>query len=500
MTTNTATGSASGSASDEAGAKRDSRWWGLVVISLAQLMVWLDATIIAVALPSAQEAVGLTDVSRQWTVTAYALTFGGLLLLGGRIGDIIGVKRSLLIGVVGFALASVLGGMATTPAMLIGSRAAQGVFAALIAPSTLSLISSTFTDAAERAKAFGIFTAISMSGGATGLILGGALTDYLDWRWCFYINILFAAAIVVGGYLALPTPKRNPETRLDVPGAVLATGGMLALIYGLGEGGTKGWGSPVIVGSLIAAVALLGAFVVVQAKSARPLLPLRVITNRNSGGAFLAMAISAFCMLGMFLGMTYQLQTVMEYSPLKAGLAFLAYIVTAAVYSTKVASKLLLRLRPNVMIVAGLVISALGLLVLTRLTPESDYLTGVFPALFLFGIGVGNLAVPVFQTAMSATEARDAGIVSAVVNTSQQVGGSIGTALLNTISTSAAATYLGSRAVTATTTQEASVHGLAVACAFAAGVALVGAVLAGTLINVRPQRPAAPAAAKTDQE
>ncbi|MFC9293545.1 MFS transporter [Streptomyces sp. NPDC057011] len=472
---------------------RDTRWWGLVIISLAQLMVWLDATIVAVALPSAQEAVGLTDASRQWTVTAYALTFGGLLLLGGRVGDVLGLKRSLMIGVIGFSLASAIGGAATTPGMLVGARAAQGVFAALIAPSTLSLISSTFTVPAERAKAFGIFTAISMSGGATGLILGGALTDYLDWRWCFYINIFFAAAILIGGYLALVNPERNRDTKLDVPGAILATAGMLALIYGLGEGGSQGWDSPVILGALGGAVVLLGAFVLVQHRSERPLLPLRVLTNRNSGGAFLAMSISAFCMLGMFLGMTYQLQSVMGYSPFKTGLAFLAYIVTAAVYSTKVASKLLLRLRPNVMIAAGLVISAIGLLVLTRLTPDSGYLTGVFPALILFGLGVGNLAVPVFQTAMAAAEPRDAGIVSAVVNTSQQVGGSVGAALLNTVSTSAAATYLASHAGAAGAEQEAAVHGLALACAVAAGVALVGAVVSGTLINVRPKRPEAAA-------
>ncbi|MDH6131101.1 EmrB/QacA subfamily drug resistance transporter [Kitasatospora sp. MAA4] len=467
---------------------RDMRWWGLVVISLAQLMVWLDATIVAVALPSAQKAVGLTDVSRQWTVTAYALTFGGLLLLGGRLGDVLGRKRSLMIGITGFALASVVGGAATTPAMLIGARAAQGVFAALIAPNTLSLISATFTDAAERAKAFGVFTAISMSGGATGLILGGALTDYVDWRWCFYINIVFAVVVVVGGYLALPDPPRQSGTRLDVPGAVLATGGMLALIYGLGEGGARGWTSPVILASLAAAVVLLGSFLVAQHRSAQPLLPLRVLANRNSGGAFLAMAVSAFCMLGMFLGMTYQLQSVMGYSPLKAGLAFLAYIVTAAGYSTKVASKLLLRVRPGVMIAAGLGISALGLLYLTQLTPSSSYLTGVFPALFLFGLGVGNVAVPVFQTAMSATEARDAGIVSAVVSTSQQLGGSIGTALLNTISTSAAATYLAAHVGRTGATQAAGVHGLAVACACGAVVALAGAVAAGTLITVGPKK------------
>ena len=479
------------SAPDEIKPKDLSRWTGLAVISLAQLMVTLDSTIVAVALPSAQTAVGLTDVSRQWAVTAYALTFGGLLLLGGRIGDYMGRKWSLIVGVSGFALASALGGAAVNAEMLLSARALQGAFAALIAPATLSLISTTFSDPRERAKAFGIFTATSMSGGATGLVLGGVLTSFLDWRWCLYVNLPIAAVILIGGWLTLPSPPARTDVKIDVPGATLGTLGMLALIYGLGEAGGKGWHSPVIIGALVAAVLLLAGFVVLQTKVANPLLPLRILTNRNTGGAFLAMAISAFCMLGMFLGMTYQLQSVMGYEPVEAGLAFLAYIVTAAVYSTQIAPRLLLRVKPGLMIAAGLVISALGLLLLTRLTPESTYLTDIFPALFLFGIGVGNIAVPIFSTAMSAADTRDAGIVSAVVSTSQQIGGSIGTALLNTLSTSAAAAYLLSHPAGVGARGAAMVHGLATACAMAAAVALAGALIAGTLINIDPRKKAA---------
>ncbi|GAA1410091.1 MFS transporter [Catellatospora coxensis] len=473
---------------EQAGRGPSSRWTGLAVISLAQLMVTLDSTIVAVALPSAQQDVGLTDVTRQWAVTAYALTFGGLLLLGGRIGDHIGRRRSLIIGVAGFALASALGGAAGTAATLLAARALQGVFAALIAPATLSLISLTFLDPKERARAFGIFTATSMSGGATGLVLGGALTTLLDWRWCLYVNLPIAAVILIGGWLTVPGTDGRHDAKLDVPGAVLGTLGLLSLIYGLGEAANLGWSSPVIIGALLLGALLLATFAVVESKVSAPLLPLRVLTNRNSGGAFLAMAVSAFCMLGMFLGMTYQLQSVMGYKPIQAGLAFLAYIVTAAIYSTQVAPKLLLRVRPGMMISAGLVVSAVGLLLLTRLTPESTYLVDILPALLLFGIGVGNIAVPIFSTAMSAADTRDAGIVSAVVSTSQQIGGSIGTALLNTVSTVAAAGYLLSNPTGADPEAAAMVHGLAVACAVAGGVALLGALAARLLIVIDPRR------------
>jgi len=472
-----------------AAARDNSRWWALAIISLAQLMVTLDSTIIAVALPSAQRAVGLTDVSRQWTITAYALAFGGFLLLGGRLGDLLGRRRSLMIGMIGFAVASGLGGAATNAATLVAARGLQGLFAALIAPATLSLISITFVDVRERAKAFGVFTATSMCGGATGLILGGVLTDFVDWRWCLYVNVPIVVIAVVGVLTVLPKVPPQAGVRLDVPGAVLGTAGLLALIYGLGEAAAYGWDSPRIIGALAAAVLLLGAFLYVQSRVANPLLPLRVLANRNSGGAFLAMAIAAFCMLGMFLGMTYQMQSVMGYSPVKTGLAFLAYIVPAALYSTQVASRLLLHVKPGLMIGGGLALAAVGLFLLTRLTTESGYLADVFPALLLFGIGVGNLAVPIFSTAMAAAQARDAGIVSAVVNTSQQIGGSIGVALLNTISVSAAASYVATHA--GSDAAQGAVHGLSAACAWAAGMALVGAVLAPLLITVDPRRKAA---------
>ena len=477
-----------------AGRGPSGRWTGLAVISLAQLMVTLDSTIVAVALPAAQQDVGLTDVTRQWVVTAYALTFGGLLLLGGRVGDHLGRRRSLVIGVAGFALASALGGAAGSAETLLAARALQGAFAALIAPATLSLISLTFPEPKERARAFGIFTATSMSGGATGLVLGGALTTLLDWRWCLYVNLPIAAVILVGGRLTVPKTPGLHEARLDVPGAVLGTLGLLSLIYGLGEAADVGWSSPLIIGALLAAVLLLGAFAAVESKVSAPLLPLRVLADRNSGGAFLAMAISAFCLLGMFLGLTYQLQSVMGYRPIQAGLAFLAYIVTAAIYSTRVAPRLLLRVRPGTMITSGLVVSAVGLLLLTRLTPQSTYLADIFPALLLFGMGVGNIAVPVFSTAMSAAGNRDAGIVSALVSTSQQIGGSIGAALLNTVSTVAAAGYLLGDPAGADPEAAAMAHGLAVACAVAGGVALLGAVAARLLIIIDPRREKEPAA------
>jgi len=460
----------------------------LAVISLAQLMITLDSTIVSVALPSVQRAVGLSDASRQWVVTAYTLAFGGLLLLGGRVGDMIGRKNAMLVGVTGFALASALGGAAGNSTMLIGARALQGVFAALIAPSTLSLISSTFTEPRERAKAFSVYTATAMSGGAIGLMLGGALTDSLGWRWCLYVNIPIAALVLAAGPKYLPGPPRVRGNSLDLPGVLLGTGGIVALIYALGEAETYGWGSTTIVATLVTAVVLLVAFAVVQTRTAQPLLPPRVLTDRNSAASFLALMVAAFCTYGMLLGMTYQLQVVMGYSPVETGLAFLAYVVTAVVYSTQVARRLTLAVRPGLLAMTGLLLFAAGLLTLTRLTPDSSYPGGVLPALLLFGVGVGTITVPVMSTVMSVTRPEDGSVVSAVVNASQQLGGSVGAALLNTISVSAAADHLARHPGGPAARMNADVHGFVVASAWSAAAALVCAAVVVVAINADPRR------------
>jgi EmrB/QacA subfamily drug resistance transporter len=462
---------------------RAARLIALALICLAQLMITLDSTIVSVALPSVQRSIGLSDGARQWALTAYTLAFGSLLLLGGRIADLVGRKRTMLIGVTGFALASALGGAAVNAPELIGARALQGIFAALIAPSTLSLVTATFTEAKERGRALSIYTAAMMTGGGLGLILGGLLTTYLGWRWCLYVNLPVAAAVVVAGARLVPNPPGDASARLDVPGAVLSSTGMLALIYALGEASTFGWGSGAILGSLAAAMVLLAGFVGWQARASRPLLPLRVLTNRDSGAAFLAFVISAFCTYGMLLGMTYQLQTVMQYSPLRAGLAFLAYVGTAVVWSTQVASRLVRRFRPGLLIAVGLLVFAVALLLLTRLSPTSTY-PAVLPALLLFGIGVGTITVPAITVVVAVNDPRDHSVCSAIVNSSQQAGASIGAALLNTISVAAAAAYVARHGTSTGTRLHAAVHGLAVSSRWGALVAVVGAVIAVTVIRV----------------
>jgi EmrB/QacA subfamily drug resistance transporter len=461
----------------------------LLVISLAQLMITLDSTIVSVALPSIQHSVGLSNAGRQWAVTAYTVAFGGLLLLSGRIGDLIGRKRAMLIGVSGFALASAIGGAAVNPAMLLSARALQGMFAACIAPSTLGLLNTTFSEPAARARAFSVYAAAGMSGGALGLVVGGALTNALSWRWCLFVNIPIAVAVLIGGSLTVPAPPRH-RAQLDVPGVLLSAGGMVSLIYALGEAGSRGWHSPVIVAALLLSLALFIAFVVVQARAASPLLPLRIFTNRNSGAGLLAMAISAFTTYGMLLGMTYQLQVVLGYSPLQTGLAFMAYVLTAVLISTQVGTRLVRMFRPAGLCSAGLLIFAVALFSLLRLSPHASYPTEVLPALLLFGIGVGTLTVPAITTVMKVTDPQHSGVVSAVVNTAQQVGGSIGAALLNTISLSAAAGYLATHSGGSRPELAASVHGFQIACMWSAGIAIAGAIVVGFAVNLTIERSA----------
>ncbi|MYW01788.1 MFS transporter [Streptomyces sp. SID3343] len=454
----------------------------------AQLMITLDSTIVSVALPSIQPDVGLSDADRAWAVTAYTLAFGGLLLLGGRIGDLIGRKRALVIGVIGFALSSVLCGAAQNAVMLVGSRGLQGVFAALIAPSTLALITSTFTEPRQRTRAVGVYAATAMSGGALGLVVGGLLTDYLDWRWCMFVNIPIAAVVVLGTFRYVPNLPRHPGVNPDLPGAALVTLGLVGVIYGLGVASDYGWASGRTVGALVAGVLLLAAFGWRQSRAADPLVPLRVAKNRVGAGSFLAMMISAFCTFGMMLGMTYQLQTVSGYSPLQAGLAFVAFVGTAVLSSTQVGRRLTPRMRPGLMMAAGLLLYAVALLLIGRLTPHSSYLPDVLPPLALMGLGVGVLTVPVVGTVMSAGEPRDAGVVAAIVNTMQQVGGSVGAALLNTISISAAATYLAARPNDPAAEVGAKVHGFVVASQWSAGIALVGALVVAVAVNAPAPR------------
>jgi EmrB/QacA subfamily drug resistance transporter len=475
-------------------------WWILVVIAGAQLMVVLDTTIMIIALPSAQHSLGFSNADRQWVVTAYTLGFGGLLLLGGRISDMIGPKRTLMIGVVGFAVASALGGASQTTGMLIGARALQGTLGALLAPSVLSLLTTTFADPVERGRAFGIYASIAIGGAAFGLILGGFLTQYLDWRWCLYVNLPIAAIVAVGAFTMIPKRAGHQGVRLDIPGTILGCGGLVALVYGLGEAAADGWSSPRVIVPLVAAAALLMLFVVVQSTVANPLLPLRILADRNRGGAFLTVIFAVLGMYGTFLFLTYLLQTVDHYSPLKTGVAFLPLMVVNGLAATQLASRLMPHVRTRLLVVPGLLLAAVGVALLTRLTPDAAYVSHVLPTEILLGLGLGIALVPCISTATANAEPRDVGVTSATTNTTQQIGASIGTALLNTIAATATAAYVATHGHGAAVVARATVHGFATASWWAAGSMVLGAVVGGTLINAHPRRhgqPSGPARTAT---
>jgi EmrB/QacA subfamily drug resistance transporter len=451
-------------------------------------MLVLDSTIMFIALPSAQRSLGFSTADRQWIITAYTLGFGGLLLLGGRIGDMIGTKRTLQIGVVGFAIASALGGAAQSTATLIAARGLQGAFGALLAPSVLSILTTTFTDLRERGKAFGIYAAIAIAGGALGMILGGLLTQYLNWRWCLFVNLPIAALVSLGVFLLVPRSSGHPEVKLDIPGTILGCGGLVALVYGLGEASTLGWSSTAVVISLLISVLLLGSFFLLQARVAKPLLPLRILTDRNRGGSFIVLILATAAMSATFLFLSYLLQTVNHFSPVKTGLAFFPMLMINALTATQVASRLLRRLPTRVLVVSGLLVTALGALVLTRLSPTSDFLNTVLPAECLFGLGLGFTMLPAISTATNHAEPRDVGITSAVANTSSQVGSSAGTALLNTVAVSAASAYVLSHPKSSGLASEASLHGFAMASRVAVLLLLAAAVIGGLLIDANPKR------------
>ena len=463
----------------------DPRRWGiLAVVIVAQLMIVLDASIVTIALPSAQHALHISTADRQWVITAYTLAFGGLLLLGGRIADFSGRKRMFVVGLLGFAGASALGGLAVDELMLFAARALQGAFAALMAPAALSILTITFQhDAKERAKAFGAYGAVSGAGGAIGVLLGGLLTQYASWRWCLLVNVPIAVLASFGAVLVVHESRADGSTRYDVPGAVLSTLGLVSLVYGFTKAESDGWGATVTVVLLVVAVVLLASFVLLETKTSHPLLPLRVVRDRNRGGAFLASLLTGAGLFAMFVFLSYYLQSVLHYSALKAGLAFLPFafgIILAAGASTG----LVPRIGPRLPMTVGLLVAAGGLAWLTQIGVHSDFWVHVAPQEVLMSMGLG-LAFPAFSsTALIRISDRDAGVASALVNTTQQIGGSLGTALLNTLAATATASYILSHGVAAT--QAGVVHGFAVAFAVGAGFLALGAVVSAVFISAGP--------------
>lgn len=408
------------------------RWPALVVLSLAQLMDILDSTIVTIALPTAQRDLGFPADHRQWILTGYALAFGSLLLLGGRLSDFFGRKRMFLVGVGGFAVASAFGGAAGDFATLLAARIGQGVFAALLAPAALSLLSVTFADdAKERGRAFGIFGAISGAGGAIGLLLGGVLTQGLSWRWCLYVNLLIAAVALVGGVVFLRDGDRPARVRPDIAGTVAVVLGLVGIVYGLGTAETHGWADVRTIGPVLAGSALIAAFVAIERRAAHPLLPLRVILDRTRGAAYLSLGICGTGMFAVFLFLTYYLANTLGFTPVQTGLAFLpmiASVMAGAIFSGAV---LLPRTGPRPLVPAGCVLAAIGIAMLTGL--GSGYAGGILPALLVTGIGFGLIFGPVQNAATSGVGPHDAGVAAALVTTAQQIGGSIGLAVFSSL-------------------------------------------------------------------
>src|SRR5262252_8042745 len=485
-------------------ASHDSRRWLILgIVGIAQLMVVLDATIVNIALPSAQRALGFTTVDRQWVVTAYALAFGSLLLFSGRLGDLIGRKITFLAGALGFAAASAVGGAAANFGMLVGARAAQGAFGAMLAPTALSIVSTTFSDPKERGKAFGVYGAIVGAGGAIGLVLGGILTEYLSWRWCLYVNLIFAGLAVTGAVLLLTRQRARTSTRLDLPGAVLVSASMFCLVYGFSNAATRNWHTPSTYGFLAAGVALLAAFALWQSRAASPLLPPRVVLDRNRGAAYLAVLIAGAGMFGIFLFLTYYLQQTLHYSPVVSGVAFLP-LIAMVVLSANLSNVLLLpRLGPKPLVPAGMLLAAASLVWLTRIGLHSGYASAVLGPLMVVGLGFGFIIAPSMNTGTFGVAPQDAGVASATLNTGQQIGGSIGTSLLNTIFASAVARYVTghlSRPGLAggnplrSLTEMSLIHGYTTGFWVAAAIFGAGAVICGTLFRSGPIRASGSAA------
>jgi EmrB/QacA subfamily drug resistance transporter len=462
------------------------QWLILGVLCVAQLMIVLDSTIVNIALPSAQRDLGFSDATRQWVITAYALAFGTLLLLGGKVADILGRRRTLLLGLAGFAAISAVAGAAPDTTVLIAARGVQGAFAALLAPAALSLLSATFTDPKARAVAFGVFGAIGGGGAAVGLLLGGALTEYLSWRWTMYVNVVFAALAFAGALAYIARDVRDPAAsrpRIDLPGTVTISAGLFATVYGVARAETDGWSDPATVSLLVVGVVLVAAFVVLERRVAHPLLPLRVLADRVRAGALVALLMTAIGMFAMFLFVTYYMQDSLGYSAIRSGLAFLpltAGVVVAAATGTQL---LVPRVATRILLPAGLVLSGIALLLLTRLGTTASYATDLLPAMVVFGLGTGIVFGVGISLGTLGVREEDAGVASGLVNTMQQVGGSIGIAFLSTIAASAGRNYVSDNlrvapdsAAAQAVFDAAAAHGYSMVYWSGAAVFAVGAV------------------------
>jgi EmrB/QacA subfamily drug resistance transporter len=476
------------------------RWAVLALLGVAQLMVVLDATIVNIALPSAQRALDFSTDSRQWIITAYALAFGSLLLLGGKLGDMFGRKRTFIAGLVGFSIASALGGLAQSFGMLVAARALQGAFGALLAPSALSLLTVTFAGSPDRPKAFGIFGAIAGGGASVGLLLGGLLTQLLSWRWCLYVNLAIAVPTLMFAFVLLENHGDPERARIDVPGVLTSSAGLFALVFGFSNAETNSWSAPATIVALIAAPVLLAAFVLIERRAEHPLLPLRIVWDRARGGAYVSIALAGAGVFGVFLFLTFYLQNNLGFSPLTTGLAFLPLTAMIVISSTTVQTRVLQYTGVKPPLVVGMGLAIVAMILFTRLTPRSTYAADILPGLLIIGVGMGCIFAPAFSTATLGVAGKDAGIASAMVNTSQQVGGSVGTALLSTVFASSAATFAAAHSHLPGVASASMVHGYTTAFWWAAVFFAVGLLLALLILpsKIEVQAPAAEASLATE--
>jgi EmrB/QacA subfamily drug resistance transporter len=460
------------------------RWRTLFVVGISQLMIVLDSSIMNIALPQAKRDLGISAANQQWVITAYTLAFGSLLLLGGRIGDFVGRKKVLIFGLVGFAAASAIGGLATTQAQLFAARALQGVFGAVLAPAALAIISVTFHEPKERAKAFGAIGAISAGGAAIGLIVGGTLTEYFSWRWCLGVNLPIAVIAALLAIKFVHESKAPGDRSYDIPGVIAATVGLFTLVYGFNRAATHGWGNSTTLSLFAISALFLVGFVVIERMVPNPLLPLRVVTERNRGGSYLGSMVVGAGLFAMFLFLGLYLQVILGYSPLRSGFAFLPFTAGIIIFAG-IASQLMPKIGPKPLMIPGLVIAASGMFLLMRLTPTSSYVSHVLPSLLIISSGMALCFIPLSTTSLHNVGTHDAGVASAMMNTSQQIGGSLGTALLNTVAATATSNYIASHAQMGKTVQVyGMVHGFTVAFQVGAIFLLVGALILLTFVNV----------------
>jgi EmrB/QacA subfamily drug resistance transporter len=467
------------------------RWAALIVLSLTQLIVVLDGTIVTIALPEAQHDLGLTDGQRQWVVAAYALSFGALLLLGGRIADYWGRKKAILLGLSGFGAASFLGGIAQNGMELILARGLQGMFAALMAPAALSLLTVAFPSGRERSTAFAIFGSLAGTGSALGLVLGGLLTELAEWRWCLFVNVIFVAAGVIGGIFFITASKAEGNNRYDLWGVVTVGLGLGGLVYGftLAEHGWAQWDT---LGFLALGVGFLVLFTWIQAKVRSPLLPLRIILHKVRGTAFFIQAVAGSVAIGATVFMSYHLQIVLAMSPLQAGLASLPFALSTLL-AAPFATRLLRRYGPRPLLITGPFVVALGLLYLSRITPDGTYAAEVLPGFIVFGVGMAGVYVPIQNLALTGVAPRDSGVAGATSASMMQVGGSIGISVFAAI---AAASYGSDVQSNGFLTPASLVPGFSAAFVAASiGMAVAG-VVAALFIRGDSQAVMAPASEK----